>query len=105
VFFFHGYPTAIHELVHHRPAPGRFHVGGYIEEGTTEPPFQLLIDNGVSRYHLAIKALQRTTGYASVAGRLVEEYTRRIHLATAYIREHGTDPPEIMDWTWSGDPQ
>ena len=91
VFFFHGYPTAIHELVHHRPNPTRFHVGGYIEEGTTEPPFQLLVDNGVSRYHLAIRALQRTTGHASAAGRLIEEYTRRIHLATAYVRRarHG----------------
>jgi xylulose-5-phosphate/fructose-6-phosphate phosphoketolase len=101
VFFFHGYPTAIHELVHHRPDPTRFHVGGYIEEGTTEPPFQLLVDNGVSRYHLAIRALQRTSAHASAAGRLIEEYTRRIHLATAYIREHGTDPPEIMEWSWS----
>ncbi|HZP30351.1 MAG TPA: phosphoketolase family protein [Acidimicrobiia bacterium] len=101
VFFFHGYPTAIHELVHHRPNPTRFHVGGYIEEGTTEPPFQLLIDNGVSRYDLAIRALQRTTGHASAAGRLIEEYTRRIHVAQAYIREHGTDPPDISDWRWS----
>ena len=69
VFFFHGYPSAIHELVHHRPAPSRFHVGGYIEEGTTEPPFQLLIDNGVCRYDLAIRALPRFPGMpASAAG-------------------------------------
>jgi xylulose-5-phosphate/fructose-6-phosphate phosphoketolase len=101
VFFFHGYPTAIHELVHHRPDPTRFHVGGYIEEGTTEPPFHLLIDNGVSRYDLAIRALQRTSGHASIAGRLVEEYSRRIHMAKAYIREHGTDPPDVMEWTWA----
>jgi xylulose-5-phosphate/fructose-6-phosphate phosphoketolase len=101
VFFFHGYPTAIHELVHHRPDPTRFHVGGYVEEGTTEPPFHLLIDNGVSRYDLAIRALQRTTGHASAAGRLVEEYERRIHLAKAYIHEYGTDPPEIMNWSWA----
>jgi xylulose-5-phosphate/fructose-6-phosphate phosphoketolase len=102
VFFFHGYPTAIHELVHHRPEPSRFHVGGYIEEGTTEPPFQLLIDNGVSRYHLAIRAVQRSPGHASIGGRLIEEYTHRIHAASAYIREHGTDPPEITEWRWSG---
>jgi xylulose-5-phosphate/fructose-6-phosphate phosphoketolase len=102
IFFFHGYPTAIHELVHHRPDPTRFHVGGYIEEGTTEPPFELLIDNGVSRYHLAIKALQRSPRHASIGGRLIEEYEGRIRRATAYIREHGTDPPEIAEWSWSG---
>jgi xylulose-5-phosphate/fructose-6-phosphate phosphoketolase len=101
VFFFHGYPTAIHELVHHRPNPSRFHVGGYIEEGTTEPPFQLLIDNGVSRYDLAIRALQRSVSHASLGGRLIEEYTRQIHRASDYIREHGTDPPEISEWRWS----
>lgn len=101
VFFFHGYPSAVHELVHHRPAPSRFHVGGYIEEGTTEPPFQLLIDNEVSRYHLAIRAIQRSPGHASIGGRLIEEYTRRIGLAHAYAREHGTDPPEITDWAWT----
>ena len=105
VFFFHGYPTAVHELVHHRPDPARFHVGGYVEEGTTEPPFQLLIDNGVSRYDLAIRALQRASGHASISGRLIEEYTRRIHLASAYIRASATDPPEIMEWTWASGPR
>lgn len=101
IFFFHGYPSVIHELVHHRPSPGRFHVAGYIEEGTTEPPFQLLIDNLASRYHLAIRAVQRSRGHASIGGRFVEEYTRRIHLARAHARSHGIDPPEIDAWSWS----
>ena len=83
------------------PPPSRFHVGGYIEEGTTEPPFQLLIDNGVCRYDLAIRALRRSPRHASIGGRLIEEYTHRTHRASAYIREHGTDPPEITDWSWS----
>ncbi len=101
IFFFHGYPSAVHELVHHRPAPERFHVAGYLEEGTTEPPFQLLIDNLASRYHLAIRAIQRSRGHASIGGRFVEEYARRIHLARAYARDHGVDPPEIDAWSWT----
>ena len=104
VFFFHGYPTAIHDLVHHRPNPGRFHVGGYVEEGTTEPPFALLVDNHVSRYDLAMHAIRRTDRLASLGGRFIEEYTERIHEATAYMRSHGTDPPEIERWTWSAGP-
>jgi xylulose-5-phosphate/fructose-6-phosphate phosphoketolase len=103
VFFFHGYPTAIHELVHHRPNPGRFHVGGYIEEGTTEPPFQLLIDNHVSRYDLAIRAVQRTGGHASIGGRLIEQYTRRLQESSTFIREQAMDPPEIAAWRWAGE--
>lgn len=42
VFDFHGYPTAVHAVLHHRPAPARFHVKGYQEEGTTTTPFDLL---------------------------------------------------------------
>jgi xylulose-5-phosphate/fructose-6-phosphate phosphoketolase len=35
VFAFHGYPRAIHELLHGRVHPGRFHVRGFNEQGTT----------------------------------------------------------------------
>ena len=35
LFNFHGYPSAIHQLIHRRPQQARFHVRGYIEEGTT----------------------------------------------------------------------
>jgi xylulose-5-phosphate/fructose-6-phosphate phosphoketolase len=100
IFNFHGYPSAIHQLVHHRPEPERFHVRGYVEEGTTTTPFDLLASNGVSRFDLAISALQRTRGLASAAGRLIEEYTGRQRRYRAYGREHGFDPPEIDEWTW-----
>jgi xylulose-5-phosphate/fructose-6-phosphate phosphoketolase len=86
--------------VHHRPAPERFHVRGYIEQGTTTTPFDLLAANGVSRFDLAISALQRTRGMASAAGRLVEEYTGRLRRYRAHALEHGVDPPEIDDWMW-----
>ena len=38
VFAFHGYPNVIHELLHHRSRAERFHVRGYVEEGTTTRP-------------------------------------------------------------------
>ena len=59
LFNFHGYPSAIHQLIHRRPQQARFHVRGYIEEGTTTTPFDLLAMNGVDRYQLAIEALTR----------------------------------------------
>ena len=59
IFNFHGYPSAIHQLIHRRPRQERFHVRGYAEEGTTTTPFELLAMNGVDRYHLAIEALSR----------------------------------------------
>ena len=35
-------------------APQRFHVRGYVEEGTTTTPFDMTVLNGMSRHHLAL---------------------------------------------------
>ena len=45
VFSFHGYPGAVHQLVHGRPDADRFHVRGFIEEGTTTTPFDMVVRN------------------------------------------------------------
>ena len=57
VFAFHGFPGAIHQLVHGRPDADRFHVRGFIEEGTTTTPFDMTVRNKASRYHLVMDAL------------------------------------------------
>ena len=100
VFFFHGYPSAVHQLLYHRPNPARFHVKGYLEEGTTTTPFDLLAANRASRYHLAIEALRRAAGFSTAAGDLIEGYQDALADHRRYILEHGVDPPEIADWTW-----
>ncbi|CAL9657871.1 phosphoketolase [Streptomyces sp. enrichment culture] len=48
VLDFHGYPSAVHELLHGR---------GYVEEDTTTP-YDLLISNGTSRHDLAVTVLR-----------------------------------------------
>ncbi len=100
VFAFHGYPNVIHELIHHRPDPQRFHVRGYVEEGTTTTPFDMTVLNKMSRYDIAIEALRRT-GHGDRTGvfeRKLEEHSR-------YIREHGEDMPEVQEWRWAeGEP-
>ena len=57
VFAFHGYHGAIHQLVHGRPDADRFHVRGFSEEGTTTTPFDMVVRNGVDRYHLVMDAI------------------------------------------------
>src|SRR2546430_16689549 len=59
VFAFHGYQRAIHEMVHGRPNVDRFHVRGFNEEGTTTTPFDMVVRNEMSRYHLALEAVRR----------------------------------------------
>src|SRR5437016_3110552 len=61
VFAFHGYQRAIHQLIHGRPNAARFHVRGFNEQGTTTTPFDMVVLNHVSRYHLCILAMQRAT--------------------------------------------
>jgi xylulose-5-phosphate/fructose-6-phosphate phosphoketolase len=117
LFNFHGYPSAVHQLIHRRPLQERFHVRGYAEEGTTTTPFALLAMNGVDRYSLATEALSRVDMGASEAVRgasggfavrditgaanTIEELKRRLDAHLAYVRAEGNDPPEIMEWTWS----
>jgi xylulose-5-phosphate/fructose-6-phosphate phosphoketolase len=116
LFNFHGYPSAVHQLIHRRPRQERFHVRGYIEEGTTTTPFELLAMNGVDRFQLAIEALSRADVGASemVRGMSGEFAVRSIpgardaidkfsgHLAALRreVRELGDDPAEIKNWTW-----
>jgi len=96
VFAFHGYPNVIHELIHHRPEPQRFHVRGYVEEGTTTTPFDMTVLNRMSRYDLAIEALRRT-GRGDASG--VFEHKLAEH--RRYIREHDEDMPEVQTWRWT----
>jgi xylulose-5-phosphate/fructose-6-phosphate phosphoketolase len=100
IFAFHGYPRLIHELIHHRQNVERFHVHGYLEEGETTTPFDMLVLNRMSRYHLAGNALKHATRLRSWAGPLIDRYREKLTAHRSYIREHGADLPEILNWDW-----
>ena len=101
VFAFHGYQRAIHEIVHGRPDTERFHVRGFNEEGTTTTPFDMVVRNGMSRYHLCIEALRRAPRMANRAAPLIDRCTAVLARHETYIREHLEDMPEVSDWTWT----
>ena len=102
VFAFHGYPGAVHQLLHGRPEPGRFHVRGYREEGTTTTPFDMVVLNQTSRFHLVLEALR----HSSLDAELVSELSRECRAALArhdeYVRACFEDLPEIRDFRWPG---
>jgi xylulose-5-phosphate/fructose-6-phosphate phosphoketolase len=100
IFNFHGYPSAIHQLIYKRANPQRFHVRGYVEEGTTTTPFDMLVRNQISRYHLVIEALRRAAGVSSRAAPIIERYERKLGEHRRSIEAEGVDPPEIRDWSW-----
>jgi xylulose-5-phosphate/fructose-6-phosphate phosphoketolase len=100
VFAFHGYPGAVHQLLHGRPDPGRFHVRGYREEGTTTTPFDMVVLNQTSRFHLAELALK----HARERPVRTELLQRECHAALArhaeYVRACFEDLPEIKGFRW-----
>ncbi len=101
VFAFHGYPRAVHELVHGRPNAERFHVRGFNEEGTTTTPFDMVVLNGMSRYHLCIEAMRRATRLHALTPPLIAECSALLNKHHAYIRAHFEDMPEVRDWVWT----
>jgi xylulose-5-phosphate/fructose-6-phosphate phosphoketolase len=101
IFGFHGYPRLVHELLHHRPNPERFHVYGYHEEGRTTTPFDMLVLNEMDRYHLAIGAIKRAGNLHSLGGDIIDEFERQLTRHAAYIRDHDEDLPDVVNWKWS----
>jgi xylulose-5-phosphate/fructose-6-phosphate phosphoketolase len=101
VFAFHGYPRAVHEVMHGRPNVQRFHVRGFNEEGSTTTPFDMVVLNGMSRYHLCIEAMRRATRLQALTPPLIAECNALLNKHHAYIRAHFEDMPEVRDWVWT----
>ncbi len=100
IFAFHGYQRAVHQIVHGRVNAERFHVRGFMEQGTTTTPFDMVVLNEMSRYHLCIEAVRRAPRMHQRADALIDACQRAIATAVQYARDHLEDPPEIRDWVW-----
>lgn len=57
-FNFHGYPTELQGLLFGRPNLERATIAGYMEEGSTTTPFDMMLVNQVSRFHVAKAAVR-----------------------------------------------
>jgi xylulose-5-phosphate/fructose-6-phosphate phosphoketolase len=101
VFSFHGYPGGVHQLLHGRPDAARFHVRGYKEEGTTTTPFDMVVLNETSRFHIAMDAIRRARRPVANAAALNGECLAMLAKHRAYVAERFEDLPEIRDWTWT----
>ncbi len=101
VFAFHGYPGVIHDVLHGRDAHERFHVRGYIEEGTTTTPFDMVVLNKMSRLHLCLDVLRYAPGKLEQGVALIKRCTDLLAEHESYVRAHFDDLPEIKAWCWS----
>ncbi|GIM96590.1 phosphoketolase family protein [Paractinoplanes toevensis] len=98
VFAFHGYPGAIHQLVHGRPDADRFRVRGFIEQGTTTTPFDMTVRNKTSRYHLVMDAINNAKRLPRGAADLKSWCESQLARHEEYVVENLEDMPEVRDW-------
>ena len=103
---FHGYPQTVKQvLFDYGCSSDRFEVRGYEEHGSTTTPFDMQVRNRTDRYHLALEAFRvaEAEGVITIKKRdaLVAKYEKMLADHRAYIMEHGADPEEITNWSWT----
>ena len=73
---------------------------GYKESGTTTT-FDMVARDDLDRHRLVMDVIDRVPGLAVRAAGVRQQMVdirRRHH---DWVRAHGTDLPEITDWTWN----
>jgi xylulose-5-phosphate/fructose-6-phosphate phosphoketolase len=101
VFAYHGYPTLIHRLTYRRANHDNIHVHGFMEEGTTTTPFDMVVRNRLDRFHLVAEVAARVANLGSHAAYVKQAMRDKLAEHEQYIVRHGKDMPEVADWHWS----
>lgn len=93
-FNYHGYPISLRGLLFGRGNTDNVTIGGYTEEGSTTTPFDMLLVNRVSRFDVAIHAVNgaamRNQKVQIRHQELVTELTHNIVETKKYIVAHKT---------------
>jgi len=96
----HGYPWLIHRLTYRRTNHGNLHVRGYIEEGTTTTPFDMVVRNRLDRFHLVADVIDRVPKLGYMAAYMRQALRDKLIDHRQYIARYGEDMLEIREWTW-----
>ena len=100
IFAYHGYPSLIHRLTYRRTNHDNFHVHGYKEEGTTTTPFDMVVLNGLDRFHLVGDVVDRVPSLGPRSAYVKQLIRDKLIDHRSYIDKHGEDPPEVRNWRW-----
>jgi xylulose-5-phosphate/fructose-6-phosphate phosphoketolase len=74
---------------------------GHVEEGATTTPFDMVVLNHMSRFHLAIEALRRARRRPHAQGDHIFACEEALDRHRRFVLEHFEDMPEVQGWTWS----
>ena len=102
IFAFHGYPALIHRLIYNRTNHARFHVHGFMDEGTTTTPFDMTVLNHLDRFHLVSDVIDRVPGLAGAAAYAQQGIREKLVEHRRYVDAYGVDMPEVLEWRWKG---
>ena len=102
IFAYHGYPWLIHRLTYRRTNHDNLHVRGYKEEGTTTTPFDMAVMNDLDRFHLFLDVVDRVPKLEALAAHVRQDMRDKLVEHKEYVRKHGQDMPEILQWKWQG---
>jgi xylulose-5-phosphate/fructose-6-phosphate phosphoketolase len=101
IFAYHGYPTLIHRLTYRRRNHPNIHVRGYVEEGTTTTPFDMVVLNRMDRFRLALDVVRRVPRLAAMGDEAAQQFSETLQRHKLYVSEHGEDLPEVRNWKWT----
>ena len=100
IFAYHGYPWLIHRLAYKRRNHANLHVRGYVEEGSTTTPFDMVVRNRIDRFHLVADIIDRVPQLGASAVHAKQAIRDRLIEHKRYITAHGQDMPDVRDWRW-----
>src|SRR4029453_5661784 len=100
VFTFPGLPGLIHRLTYRRTNHQNLHVHGYREEGTTTTPFDMCVLNGLDRFHLVGRVIDRVPALGARAAYAKQAIQEALIEHAQYVVEHGEDHPQVSGWKW-----
>ncbi len=99
VFNYHGYTNDIEQILWPYTNSNRFIIHGYQERGSTTTPFDLKIQNQVSRYHLAINMIEQgaksNKKVAAKKSKALRQLHKKIEAHQQYIIKFGDDPADL----------
>jgi xylulose-5-phosphate/fructose-6-phosphate phosphoketolase len=96
-FVFQGYAGLIRDIFYPR-ANRQLYIHSYEENGDITTPFDMRVLNEIDRYHLAQHIAEVVC--KTEAADFIAEMAQQLAKHKAYIRQYGTDLPEIANWQW-----
>lgn len=97
VFAFHGFEGLIRDIFFDRHNHNLY-VHGYRENGDITTPFDMRVVNQLDRFDLSKEAALAV--YGTKAAGFAQKMDDKIAYHNAYIRDYGTDIPEVEEWQW-----